>query len=183
MDGLLNELANRKSQTSHSGIENAERLSKQVQEVLNTQIKNELISSQIYKAMSACLDSRGYVNAAKVFFKYGQEELSHMDKICDYMFERNCKPAIPDCPLQRLTYNNIREIIETALKHEIGVTANWENIANVAMANKDNTTHEFSMWFLKEQIEEENKFRDLLFRMNLGLPDWELEHIFQDMLG
>jgi ferritin len=183
MEDIISKFANRKPIQSSVKVENQERLSPAVQEVLNTQIRNELISSQIYKAMSACLDSRGYINGAKVFFKYGQEELAHMDKIFAYMFDRNCKPITAECPTQKLTYNNVREIIETALNHEIVVTANWDNIANTALANKDNTTYEFSMWFLKEQVEEEDKFRSLLFQMNLGLPDWELENIFKDMLG
>lgn len=164
-------------------VEFTDRLSGPVQAVLNQQIKNELISSQIYKAMACCLDNRGWVNASKVFFKYGQEELTHMDKVYNYLFDMNCKPIVPDCPSQRLTYADITEILTMSLEHEIGVTANWNNIANVALANKDNTTYEISQWFIKEQVEEENKFRDLLYLVDKGIPEWELEEHFKSMLG
>jgi ferritin len=183
MSQIANEL-NKFTETKKpvTKLEFTDRLSNPVQVVLNQQIKNELISSQMYKAMACCLDNRGWVNAAKVFFKYGQEELGHMDKVYNYMFDRNCKPVVPDCPIQKLEYADIRDVLTTGLNHEIGVTANWDNISNIALDNKDNTTFEFAKWFLSEQIEEEDKIRGLLYLLDKGMPDWRLEEYFADMI-
>ena len=84
MDELINMLNTRGSKNSSKVLtENIERLNSSIQSILNQQIKNELISSQIYRAMSMCLDAKGYVNASKVYFKYANEELEHINKSID----------------------------------------------------------------------------------------------------
>jgi ferritin len=42
-----------------------------------------------------------------------------------------------------------------------------------------NTTYEFSQWFIKEQVEEEEKFRNFIFKMNLDMPDYEIDDMFK----
>jgi len=168
-DFLLNE---------SKGIENKERLTKKVIDVLNEQIKNELVSSQIYRAMSCWLDNKGWINASKYYFKSAKEELTHMDKIYEYIFDKNCKAEVPKLEKVEDEFNDIREIVEKSLEHEIEVTEMWENIANLAKEEGDNTTYEFSQWFIKEQKEEEEKFRNMLFMMNLDMPKWKIEELF-----
>ena len=151
------------------------RLPDPVLNVLNEQIKNELVSSQIYRAMASWLDDKGWSNGSKLFFKYADEELTHMNKIYNYLYDRNCKAIVPECPKVKTEYSSMREILEDSLKHEFEVSANWMNIADVALANKCHVTYEMALWFQKEQNEEEIKFRDLLFKLDLGMPDWAFE--------
>ena len=158
------------------------RVSQPVLDVLNQQIKNELVSSQIYRAMTSWLDDKGWPNASILFFKYADEELTHMNKIYQYLYDRNCKAIVPDCPKVITEFANMRSILETSLSHEFEVTGNWENISNTALTNKDNTTHALSVWFLGEQREEESKFRDMLFQLNLGMPDWAFDQSLEEKL-
>lgn len=44
-------------------IEQMPRLSQTIANILNAQIKNELVSSQIYRGMSAWLDDKGWIGA------------------------------------------------------------------------------------------------------------------------
>lgn len=161
------------------GIENEPRLSKEIAELLNEQIHNELQSSQIYRGMSCWLDDKGWIDAAPNFFKAAQEELVHMDKIYQYLFDRNVKAIVPTCEKVQQDFKDIRDVVETSLKHEIDVTKNWENISDAAEKDGDNTTYEFAQWFLKEQVEEENKFRDILDKMNLDMPKWKIDELFK----
>ena len=64
----------------------------------------------------------------------------------------------------------------------MNVTKNWEDIAEAALSSGDNTTYEFSQWYLKEQVEEESKFRDILFKLNLDMPKYELDELFEDLM-
>ena len=57
------------------GIEDKGRLSDKITGILNKQIKNELLSSQIYRGMSCWLDDKGWIDASKYFFKSAQEEI------------------------------------------------------------------------------------------------------------
>jgi len=158
-----------------SKIELVPQLKPEVYNILNKQIFNEFQSAQIYFGMSSCADNRGLSNFGKLFLKYGHEEMTHMKKIHEYLMDKNCKPVIPSLPEVKQEYIDIRDILTTALEHEIQVTANWNAIAETALKVSDHTTYHLSKWFLEEQIEEENKFRDLLDLLDNGTPVWFLE--------
>jgi len=161
------------------GIENDKRLSDKITKILNDQIKNELQSSQIYRGMSCWLDDKGWVDAAKYFFKAAQEELIHMDKIYQYLFDMNVVAVVPVTDEVKQEFKELRDVVEESLKHEIEVTKNWEKISKEAEEDNDNTTYEFAQWFLKEQIEEENKWRDMLDKFNLDMPKWKQDDLFK----
>lgn len=163
-------------------IEEEKRLSEGLTAVLNEQIKQELLSSQIYRGMSCFLDSNGWIDASKYYFRSAQEELVHMDKIYNYLFDRNVLAVVPSCGEVKQEFEDIRQVVEESLKHEIDVTKKWEAISNQAKDEGDNTTYEFAQWFLKEQVEEENKFRDILDKMNLEMPKYEIDDLFGDLL-
>jgi ferritin len=164
-------------------LEQKGRISDSMCEILNTQIKNELQSSQIYKGMSCWLDDKGWIGASKYFFKASSEELAHMDKTYQYLFDRNMVAKVPVCEAVKQEFKDIREVVEASLQHEIDVTKNWEDISNKAKEEGDNTTYEFAQFFLKEQVEEEEKFRKILFKMDLDMPKWELDELFEDLLA
>jgi len=165
-----------------ANIEKEARLSKGVTDALNTQIKNELESSQIYMGMTCWTDDEGWIGASKYFFKSAQEELVHMNKIYQYLFDRNCVAKVPTCGDVKQSFKDIREVVELSLEHEMAVTKMWNDISELAKKEGDNTTYEFAQWFLKEQTEEEEKFRNILFKMNLDMPKYEIDDLFEDLL-
>lgn len=164
-----------------SNVEDLARLNKKVLDLLNGQVKNELESSQIYRAMACWLDNNGWTDAAKYFFKSGQEELVHMDKIYQYIFSMNSKAVTPACGEVKGEFSDIREILTLSLEHEMKVSEQWNNISTVAAKEGDMTTHEFAMFFVKEQVEEEEKFRDILLKLDLDMPKWKLEELFEEL--
>jgi len=166
----------------YEGIEDKGRLSDKITEILNKQIKNELQSSQIYRGMTCWLDDNGWIDSSKYYFKSAQEELIHMDKIYQYLFSRNVLAVVPTCDEVEQEFDDIREIVEKSLEHEMDVTKNWENISEAAEEDGDSTTFEFAQWFLKEQVEEEEKFRNILFKMNLDMPKYEIDELFGDLM-
>lgn len=167
-----------KSETE--GVVDVTRLSESITSILNAQIKNELNSSQIYRAMSSWLDDNKWPAGTDLFFKYADEELSHMSKIYKYIFDRNCKAVVPTCDGQTQDFKDIRELVEAALTHEMAVTSQWEAISTLAKEEGDNTTYEFAQWFLKEQVEEEDKFRTILEKMDLDMPLYEIDKLFAE---
>ena len=103
----------------NEAIVDEERLDKKIIEILNKQIKNELNSSQMYRAMGCWLDNTKWPSSTKVFCKYADEELVHMCKIYQYLFDRNCKAVVPTSDEQKQEFKDIKEMIEAALQHEI----------------------------------------------------------------
>lgn len=168
-------------QSDNSALEFKQRLQPDIIAILNLQIANELQSSQIYRGMSCWLDNMGFTNAAEYFVKSADEELVHMRKIYKYLFEKNCKAVTPTCTLVQQNFTDMKEILTKSLEHEIVVTGNWEDIANLACEKKDKTTMFISDWFLNEQLEEESKWRDLLYLIDFDMPKWRLEEIFKEL--
>lgn len=165
----------------NEAIEQMPRLSNTVLDALNAQIKNELVSSQIYRGMSVWLDDKGWPGATKYYFKTGGEELIHMDKIYNYIFDRNSKAVVPGCESVKQEFESIRNVVEESLEHEIQVTKQWEAIAQLAKTEGDNTTYTFAQWYIVEQQEEEKKFRDLLFKFDLDMPNWKIDELFETL--
>lgn len=163
-------------------IVDEERLSETILLILNDQIKNELDSSQIYRGMSCWLDDQKWPEGTKLFFQYADEELIHMSKIYQYVFDRNCKAVVPAGNADNAEYDDIRGIVEASLAHEIEVTDMWEAISSLAKEENDNTTYEFAQWFLKEQVEEEDKFRTILEKMDLDMPSYEIDKLFKEYI-
>lgn len=128
------------------------------------------------------LDDKGWIGGSKYYFKTAQEELGHMDKVYQYLFDRNALAKVPTTDEVKQNFKSIREVLEDSLEHEIKVTENWEAISELAKKEGDNTTYEFAQGFLKEQVEEEEKFRNLLFKLDLNMPDWKTDELFESLL-
>jgi len=166
----------------NESVVNTERLNTKVLDILNEQIKNELNSSQMYRAMSTWLNDKKWPSGTKLFFKYADEELSHMSKIYNYIFDKNCKAIVPVVEKVKDDYKDIREVLEASLEHEIEVTKNWEEISALALSEKDHTTYEFVQWYISEQKEEELKIRTILEKMDLDMPNYEIDKLFGELL-
>lgn len=171
-----------KGKLINESIEQDSRLSETIANLLNLQVKNELMSSLIYQGVTCFLDQNGWIGASKYFFKNAQEELNHMNKIYQYLFDRNVLAKVPVTEAVKQEFKDIREVLEYSLQHEIDVTKQLEAISEASKNEKDNTTYQFIQWFLNEQIEEESKFRDILFKINLEMPKWKLDEMFEELL-
>ena len=165
-----------------NSIEQKPRLSKVITNILNTQIGNELYSSQIYRSFSAWLDDKGWIGGSELFFKYADEELGHMSKIYKYLYEKNAKAIVPNVKNVPLEFTDVRDLLEKALEHEMKVTKNWNDIANKAKSEDDNDTYSFALGYVNEQREEEEKIRNILFSVDLDMPKWKIDELFKNLL-
>lgn len=134
---------------------------------INAHIEAEAYSSQIYLAMSAWCEDNGYFGGAKLFKKYSEEELVHMHKLYQFLLDRDYLPVTPVIPQPQNTYIDILDVIETSYKHEIEVSDSYHVSADLAMKEGCHTTYAFLHWFIKEQIEEEAKFANLILKYNI----------------
>lgn len=155
------------------------RLDKKLSDALNMQVTNELYSSMLYSYISSYLDDNGYVNAASLFLKYSKEEMEHMYKIIEYLYDRNCKVVICQPPTVSADCASFKDAFVQALQHEIKVTKQWDEIYQIARDLYDSATAELTHWFANEQIEEEDKHRKILYLFDMGIPSWELEEMLK----
>ena len=135
-------------------------------EYLNYRVQQEEYSGRIYLAMSMWLDNNGYVNAAKLWRRYSNEEMSHSDLARTYLLSMGVQPLTPKLDSPNQTFNGLPEIIQMSYDHEITVTKQIKELAADAMKKADYMLYELALAYLKEQVEEHNKMQNWVDQLN-----------------
>ena len=137
-----------------------ELLSDDCVEYLNYRVQQEEYSGRIYMAMSMWLDNNGYVNAAKLWRRYSNEEMGHADIARTYLLSMGVQPLTPKLDAPNQNFTGLPEIIEMSYDHEITVTKQIKELAGDAMKKADHMLYELALSYLKEQVEEHNKMQN-----------------------
>jgi ferritin len=142
-------------------------LSKKVEDLCNRQIEREGYSSNLYLAMASWAEANGFSGVAEWHYKQSDEERIHMLKFIKYVNERGINAVVPAFKKPGSEYKNVEEIFKEVLKHEQFVTASINEIVAQTLDEKDYNTHNFLLWFVNEQIEEEASARLILDKLKL----------------
>ena len=133
-----------------------------VEQALNDQIEKEASSSQFYLAMASWAENNGMNGTAKFMYQHSDEERFHMLKLGKFVNERVGKPIIPAIAIPPKEFNDLTNVFELLLNHEIMVTESINNLVDICLQEKDYTTHNFIQWYVSEQLEEEALARTVL---------------------
>lgn len=143
-------------------------LSKVIQEALNRQVAMEAESSQAYLAMASWSEIQpGLDGVTDFFYKQSDEERIHMLKLIRYINERGGFAVVPALPQPNITFQSLTRVFQELLKHEIKVSESINEIVDLALKEKDFSTHNFMQWYVSEQIEEERLARTLNDKLEL----------------
>lgn len=146
------------------------KLSENVAIALNSQFNYERYSAAVYDALAAHMDFLNLTGFKGYLAKRANEERGHAQKFADYMADTNTKPDVDAIakPTQILPNDPLiagRMAFQMALEHEQTVTTRIKALSVVA--SDDFATHEFLLWFIKEQVEEERTLEEILTKFNL----------------
>ena len=144
------------------------RLSKNIQDILNKQVAQEGNAAQIFLSYAIWADSEGYAGVADLLFRHSGEERDHMMKVIEYIQQRGGKAKITALAAPPKDPKNLQECFEKLFQHEVDNTTAIYGIVNLAMEEKDWATWNFAQWFVKEQIEEETLVMDLLDNLKIA---------------
>lgn len=122
--------------------------------ILNFRIEQEEFSSRLYKAMAIWLDYTGYSGAAKLWYKYSEEELTHAEFAYEYLLDMDIKPTVPALEKPDETFGGLVDIINRSYEHEQKVTEQCQEFAKSAFKDGDYMALELAQKYLKEQQEE-----------------------------
>lgn len=136
-------------------------------EELNKQMNREIESAYIYLAMAAHCNAINLAGCAGWLEKQAAEEMEHAMKFYRYLVDQGAEAHFAQIPEPPSKYESIVHVFEAALAHEEKVTAWIENLANLALAEKDLTTHSFLTWFLNEQVEEVSTTSAIVERLKM----------------
>jgi len=143
-------------------------LSQKMKEALNEQVKVEAQSSQVYLAMASWAEIQpGIDNVTAFFYRQSDEEREHMLKLIHFINDRGGFAQVPQLEQPAHTYPSINHAFKALLAHEIMVSESINNLVDLALNERDHTTHTFLQWYVTEQIEEEALARTMLDKLEL----------------
>ena len=137
-------------------------LSKKLHDAINAQINAELWSAYLYLAMSLDAETKGYKGVANWFYVQFQEEQDHARIFMNYLNSRDAKVTL--LPIEEVpsTWDNVLEMFKHTLEHEKKVTSLINNLAFIANEDRDFASINRLVWFIDEQVEEEENARDMI---------------------
>lgn len=142
-------------------------LSKNIETVLNKQIRIEAESSQVYLSMACWAEIQGLEGVAQFMYKQSDEERMHMLKLVRYINERGGHAVVTDLKAPKTTFGTFKQMFEELYQHELFVSQSINELVHVAFEEKDYATHNFLQWYVAEQIEEEAQAKTILDKINL----------------
>ncbi len=159
-------------------------VSEKINEIINEQINKEFYSGYLYLSMSANLHELGLFGFSKWLKIQAKEEVEHGLKLLDYLLERNSYVTLKQIRTPDFEFKGIKSVFETLYEHEKCITNSVMNIAKTAEEECDRKTLTFIEWFIEEQVEEEQRVKEIIKRLelfgentaSLYLMDQELGH-------
>lgn len=132
-------------------------MNKKIEEAINAQINAELWSAYLYLSMGTCFRAKGLDGVANWFEVQFKEEQDHAMILYKYMQSRGVRVVLQPIAAVDTEWATPLEAFEQTLLHEKKVTAMIHNINALAISEKDYATQNRMVWFVDEQVEEEEE--------------------------
>ena len=137
-------------------------LSKKLHDALNAQINAELWSAYLYLSMSLDAENKGFKGVANWFYIQFREEQDHGRIFMNYLLSRDAEVKLSPIAEVRTSWASPLDMFKDTLEHEKKVTAMIHNLAAIAAEDRDFASSNKLVWFIDEQIEEEENARGMI---------------------
>ena len=137
-------------------------LSKRLHDALNAQINAELWSAYLYLSMSMDAENKGLKGVANWFFVQFREEQDHARILMNYINSRDAKVVLKPIEEVCTEWTSPLDMFKDTLEHEKVVTSMINNLAAIAAEDKDFASSNMLVWFVDEQVEEEQNAQDII---------------------
>lgn len=134
---------------------------------LNDQLNLEFYSSNLYLQMSAWCDDQNFSMFAKFLRDHAKEELTHMQKLFDYVLDCGSLAVIGKIDAPETKYKSLHDVFKKAYEHELIISKAINELVDFALTKKDYATFQFLQWYVAEQHEEEKLFKTILDKIEL----------------
>ncbi len=136
-------------------------------DAFNEQIKNEFYSAYMYLSMAAYFSDLGLPGFASWMRVQAKEEVTHATKMYGFVLARGAQITLKAIDAPPPTWRNPLAVMEAALKHERFITTCINDMTDLALKEKDHASRNFLVWFVDEQVEEEQSFGDIVNALKL----------------
>ena len=108
-------------------------------------------------------EAKGLKGVANWFYVQWLEEQDHARILMNYINSRDGKVCLKPIEPVRTEWSSVLEMFQETLKHEKVVTGLINNLAAIAAEDRDFASSNMLVWFVDEQVEEEESARDMIF--------------------
>ena len=158
-------------------------MSEKLLEMINDQMNFELQSAYEYKAMQIYADDEEFEGFAHWFGHQVREEIEHAEKMTKFLQEVGYKPVYKAMEAPNEEFEDLLDVTKKALDHEKEVTRRIHEIAKAAREEGDERVISFIQWYVDEQVEEEDTFRNIIERLERIDESWSGLYIFDAELA
>jgi ferritin len=142
-------------------------LSEKLEDALNAQLNWEIYSAHIYLSMASHFSNEGLAGFSAWMYAQYQEEMFHAMRFFNYINEAGGHARLGTIDAPQHHWDSPLAAFEDALAHEKGVTARINDIANLAVEERNHAVGIFLQWFISEQVEEEDTVSDVVGKLKL----------------
>ena len=142
-------------------------MNKKMEEAINAQVNAEFWSAYLYLSMSADFEARGLKGMANWFAVQFREEQDHARILMDYVLSRGNRVTLAPIAAVPASWDSPLDAFEATLKHEQKVTALINGLCRLAEEEKDFATSAKLIWFVNEQVEEEQTAQGIIDALKL----------------
>ena len=139
-------------------------LDKATEDMLNRAVHAELYASHLYKHVANQMQRVGFFGTQKFFAGESADELTHYQKIADYMNDRGAMAKVPALEACTEKAANVAEAIELGYETELQLMRDYEKWYREC---KCVTTQQFLLQFLELQRKSVGEYGDLLSRLKI----------------
>ena len=143
-------------------------ISKKNAQAINTQINREFFAAFLYLAMANDAIDKGFKGAAKWFTAQFKEEQVHALRFAKYLEDQGAKVVLTAMEAPKSEWPDLLSMFQDALAHEKKVTAWINELAKLAVADKDFAMQNMLVWFINEQVEEEANANDVIWMLEMS---------------
>lgn len=142
-------------------------INKKIEEAINSQINAEMFSAYLYKSMSAYFSDINLNGMAAWMNVQAQEEMTHALKFYDYVIERGGRVRLMAIEEPAFDWGSPIEVFKASYEHEQYITGRINDLADLAIKEKDHATGIMLQWFVTEQVEEEANVSEIVSKMEM----------------
>lgn len=142
-------------------------ISKRMQDAINAQINAELWSAYLYLSMSMDAADKGLKGVSNWFAIQFKEEQDHAQIFINYMHSQGARVELAPIDAVDTKWDSAKAMYEQTLTHEQKVTSLIHNLCAIAAEEKDVATANRLVWFVDEQVEEEESARDIIDQLRM----------------
>ena len=137
-------------------------MSDNLKNAINAQINAELWSAYLYLSMSMDAEAKGHKGVANWFYIQFREEQDPARIFMNYLNSRDEKVELMPVESVPTEWNSVLDMFKQTLEHERKVTAMINNLSAIAAQDNDFASANRLVWFIDEQIEEEESAREMI---------------------